>query len=70
MASDRYVLRKNDGSGVIFKTRKEVERFMKENDGYVEESAEQADANQREADVKAADASENKAVNKAENKSR
>ena len=74
MTSDRYLLRKADGSGsgVIFKTRKEVDRFLKENDGYVEESAEETSANQRAADeeVKAQAQSEDKAVRPAQNKAR
>lgn len=72
MANDRYLLRRDDGSGagVVFKTRKEVNAFLKVNPGYVEESAEETAANQRAADAKAVEMAENKAISRAENKSR
>ncbi len=55
---DRILLRRTDGSGagVIFKTRKEANEFLKNNDGYAEESADApAKKSQGKAEDKAVD---------------
>ena len=66
MAKDRIVLRNDRGAGVVFKTRKEADAFLKVNDGY------QVEGDETEAETKAvtADETEDKSVKPAANKSR
>lgn len=73
MASDKVTVRKQDGSGAgyVF-TRKMANEFLKNNPGYAEEGADETAANQARADAeaKAAEQGEDKAVKTAENKAR
>lgn len=70
MADKQIVLRKNDGSGagVLYRTQKEADRFMKDNPGYVVESEQEAQANQDTADEQVRAEAEAKAQAKSEDK--
>lgn len=71
MARDKVLLRRTDGSGAGYLfSREDARKFLKDNPDYVEESSEETEANQRAADEKAAEASEDKAVRRAENKAK
>lgn len=58
MANDRYVVRNDKGAGVIFKTKKEVDKFLSSDFG---KGYELVDA---EAESKAVEESENKSAKK------
>lgn len=67
-----YVRNTETGAGVIFNSEKEAKDWVKADPRYVLETAEERESNQRAADeeVKAMEASEDKAVRPAANKAR
>lgn len=73
--SDKFYVRNPEtGAGVIFNSEKEARDWVKADPRYVLESDDERESNQRAADeevaAKAAEASEDKAVRPAQNKSR